>query len=533
MPPVRCSAVPDDDHVARLSRRRLLLGGGFVAVTAFTASRIGSSDGIPPAATSAGGAPDATTTTVPAGPASVAGAAPAPGPEHVFERVITGGRVIDPESGYDRVADVGIDGTTITAISEVPLTGTTTIDATGQVVAPGFIDLLSYEPNDYGIWFKVADGVTTNLAMHGLNSTAGDFFATYGDPGARPPCHYGGAFDHPFMRGANGYGSLAATPSQQATLEQQLRDNLAQGYLGVDVEPEYTPYVETDEILGLARVAAEVGVPVFFHARYSSPDEPGKDNAAALDEVLRVARETGASVHVEHLTSTGGTYTMETSLATLEAARAEGLDVTACCYPYDFWATYLGSARFAPGWEQRFRIGYEDLYVPGTGERLTEESFLREQARNTLVAAYAIPEDDVRAALRTPWIMLGSDGILEEGDNNHPRAAGCFARTLGRYVRDEQVLTLPEALAKMTILPAQRLQARCPALTRKGRLQLGADADITVFDPSTVADTATVDDPSQESVGISWVLVTGVPVKTPDGVDRSVRRGDPVRSELA
>lgn len=502
----------------------MLVGGGFVVTTGLLAAALPDRP--------AGRGPTVGTASGPRpAPRALAGATEAPvGEGHVFERVIRNGRVIDPDSGFDAAADVGIDGGTIAAIGYDGLDGTEVIDAEGLVVAPGFIDLLSYEPNEYGAWFKIADGVTTNLAMHGLNARAADFFAAFGSPTTRPPCHYGGAFDLPFTRAALGIDERAATPSELATLAEEAREAIAGGYLGVDVEPEYTPWVTTEEITALAQVAAEEGVPVFFHARYSAPAPPGEDNAAALAEVLGVARATGAAVHVSHLTSTGGTHTMAESIATLEEARAAGVDVTACCYPYDFWATYLGSARFADGWQERFRISYDDLVVPGTGERLTEASFERERAANTLVAAYAIPEADVRAALTTPWVMLGSDSILEPGDNNHPRAAGTFARTLGRYVRDEQVLGLVDALAKMTILPARRLEGACPALARKGRLQIGADADVCVFDPATIADRATVDDPARESVGVQWVLVSGRPVRTPSGNDRSVRLGDPLRA---
>ena len=126
--------------------------------------------------------------------------------------------------------------------------------------------------------------------------------------------------------------------------------------------------------------------------------------------------------------------------------------------------------------------------------------------------------------------MIASDGILEPGDNNHPRAAGCFSRTLGRYVREEGVLDLVTALGKRTILPARRVQAAAPAMARKGRLQRGADADVVVFDPDTILDRATVRDPSQEAAGIDWVLVAGVPVKTPDGIDRDQRPGRPITS---
>jgi dihydroorotase len=198
-------------------------------------------------------------------------------------------------------------------------------------------------------------------------------------------------------------------------------------------------------------------------------------------------------------------------------------------YPYDFWATYLGSTRFAPGWEERFHITYDDLVVPGSGQHLDAASFERERADNTLVAALAIPEGDVVAGLRSPFVMIGSDAVLEEGDNNHPRGAGCFSRVLGRYVRDQQVLDLRSALAKMTVIPAQRLVGGAPAFARKGRLQVGADADVTVFDPATVADRATIEDPSQESVGIPWVLVGGKVVKSPDGVQRDVRPGRALR----
>jgi N-acyl-D-aspartate/D-glutamate deacylase len=468
-----------------------------------------------------GGGGDASTPEVRA----LAGAKDSPdAATHTFDLVVRGGRVIDPDSGYDAVADVGIDGGTVTAIG-TGLRGTTALDANGLVVAPGFIDILSYEPNEYGIWFKVADGVTTNLGLHGLRSRAADFFSVWGSDAKRPPTNYGGAFSHPWTREQLGLGVDDAPTADQ--IDQMIAicdEDLRAGYLAVDFEPEYVPGTTFDEIKALTEVAKDHGVPATFHARYSDDVSPGT-NAEALAEVLRVARETGARVHVEHIISTGGTYTMKQSLATLEAARADGVEVTACTYPYDYWATYLASARFNDGWQDRFHITYKDLAIVGTGERLNASTFAKYQQKNSLTAAFAIPEDDVREALRADWVMLGSDAILEPGDRNHPRSTGCFARTMGRYARDDGVLSLPAAIAKATILPAKLLERGAPAMGKKGRVQIGADADLTVFDPDTIIDRSTIEAPGVESEGVRYVVIGGEVVRDPQGNRRDSRPG--------
>lgn len=517
-------------------RRRLLLAGGLGAVT-WVVLR-GAPKGDPARPSGIGGrrsGPTSTTTTTPPiEPPVLEGAGPAPGADHVHELVLAGGRVIDPQTGFDQVAHVGIDGDVITGLSLEPLEGSTSFDVSGLVVSPGFIDVLSYEPNEYGIWFKIADGVTTNLGMHGINSSsAAEFFAVYE---GRTPCHFGGAYDNSHMRtNLTGLGVYdTAVSSQVDQLAQAARTGFDEGWIGVNFEPEYTPGVDTAEMVGIGRVAAERNMPLFFHVRYSDADR----NDEALAEVLDIARQTGAAVHVEHIASTGGTFTMRQSLDTLAAARAEGIDVTADAYPYTSWATYIGAARFGVDPEtgatavERFGIDYDDLQIVGTPERLTEARFneLRAGTENPLVAAVdAIPAADVEDAMRSEFVMIGSDAILEPGDNNHPRSTGCFSRTLGTYVREKQTITLQQALAKMTILPAKRLESGAPVMKMKGRLQRGAHADITVFDPATVADRSTLENPAQESAGIHYVVVAGQVVKDPDGLKRDRLPGHPIR----
>jgi N-acyl-D-aspartate/D-glutamate deacylase len=291
---------------------------------------------------------------------------------------------------------------------------------------------------------------------------------------------------------------------------------------------EYVPGITRDEVVPLMHLAARFDVPVFFHVRYSDMEQPGT-NIEALSEVLSYARETGAAIHIDHLNSTGGTFSMARSIAMLDSARAAGIDVTACLYPYTYWGTYLNSARFDKGWQQRFRISYGDLQIAGSTERLTESSFIKYRRQGKLAVAYAIPEEDIRVALRAPYMMIGSDAILEPGFNNHPRASGTFSRTIAVYSREQQTLSLMDALARMTILPAKRIEHSSVAMKKKGRLSVGADADIVVFDPAQIRDQSTVEHPEAYSSGIAFVLVEGKVALDRRGPVMESRVGKPIR----
>jgi N-acyl-D-aspartate/D-glutamate deacylase len=445
----------------------------------------------------------------------------------VFDLVIRNGRVMDPASGLDRTGLwIGVTGGSIAAIADTALAGRMTIDAHGQVVAPGFIDVLSYDPNAYGVWTKLADGVTTNLAMHGASAEIGAWYRRLGR--RRWPVNYGGAFLENNARERLKISRYRpATPHELEELEAMADRAMREGALGVAMSPEYAPGSSEAEVLAMARVAARYHAPFFVHARYSDTIPPGTD-AEGIHEILDAARRSGAAVHVDHISS-AATFDMAAALDSLAAARRAGVDVTAGVYPYDYWATRLSQARFDPGWQQRFGIGYHDLQIAGTTERLTAATFRRYRAARRLAVAYAIPDTAVVLALRAPEVMIESDAILEPGNNNHPRASGCFARTLGVYVRERGTLSLMDALRKMTILPAEVLAPRSPAMRRKGRIAVGADADLVVFDPARVADRATVEHPELPSVGLSWVVVGGRIALDPRGPRRGVRAGRPIR----
>ena len=526
---------PDTDlRPKAVGRRRVVLGIGFGTALLALGRRL---PGRPNGGATAGGP-----TTIPAVPRSSTSRPPEPsttstgGPDettttvdtHRYDLVVAGGRVIDPETGFDAVAHVGIDGDTVMTVATTPLIGRSTLNATGLVVAPGFIDILSYPVNGYGEWNKIADGVTSNLCMHGINDPMDTFLSRSATH--RPPVNYGGATDQYSHRAAIGAGIDYATDRHLDELIRRADADLRGGALGIHEQPEYVPGVTLDEMLRHGDLAASHGVPLCLHLRYSENLEPGTQEEA-IAEAVTVARRTGCAVHIEHVNSTGGTGRMAEAIAQMEAARTDGLALTACSYPYTFWATYANSARF-DNFREKYGITVADLQVAATSKRLDEAGWQAARKDNLLTAAFAMSDDDIELPLTTPWIMVGSDAILERPHNNHPRASGCFSRVLGHYVRDQGVLTLPEALAKMTILPARLLEGSSPAMAQRGRLSAGAAADVTVFDPATISDRATIEKTWLESVGVHHVVVNGQVVREAGTTNRSARPGVPLLSQV-
>ncbi len=467
--------------------------------------------------------------------------------QETFDVVIRGGRVMDPETGLDAVRNVGIRGQTIVAISEEPLEGATVIDAAGLVVAPGFIDLHAHGQSNAANRYQARDGVTTALELESgvpdarlfLEERRGDailnFGATVAHGLARTAVMPEYASD---VEAALSALDSDVTSEQLAALErtmsqgnydeldpvlypqlfERLKAGMDAGALGIGMPHQYYPGANRDEIYRVFEFAGQEQFTIYTHVRSMGID--------AIQEVVANATATGAPLHIVHLNSSS-LWAIETNLDLIRGAQEAGVDVTTEVYPYTAASTSLESAIFDEGWQERLQISYGDLQWQDTGERLTEETFRSYREQGGVVIIHMMRPEWIEMGLEASHVMVASDG-MPYAPGAHPRGAGTFARFLGRYVRDEGALPLMDGLRKVTLMPAQRLETTSPQMKRKGRLQIGSDADITIFDPARIIDTATFEDDLSYSIGVEFVMVNGtVVVRDGENVD-GARPGLPI-----
>ena len=312
-----------------------------------------------------------------------------------------------------------------------------------------------------------------------------------------------------------------ASAEEQQEIEAAVRRGLEQGALGVGLGIAYTPTATPAEILNLFYLAAPFRRPVFVHVRSG-------DVITALQEVITNAAVSGAPLHVVHINSAAAEKTPGV-LRLIEGARARGLDVTTEAYPYASSMTDIASALYN-GWETRSPEDFATLLWPATGERLTRESFERYRKVGGMVIRFANTEEMVSTAISHPLVMIASDGIIIDG-KGHPRGAGTYARVLGKFVRGDKALTLMDAVRKSSLMPAQRVESMSPQMRKKGRLSIGADADISVFDPAQVIDKATYENPARYSDGFRYVLVGGTFVVRDGKLQEGVAPGEAIRAQ--
>jgi dihydroorotase len=427
----------------------------------------------------------------------------------VYDRVILGGRVMDPASGLDAVRNIGLTAGRIGVITTHGISGRDTVDARGLVVAPGFIDLHAHGQTPETYRFYALDGVTTALE---LELGTADVAAWYRERNAGEQINYGVSIGHIKVRMAVMHDSgtwmpvsdgayRAASPAEIDEIAKRIETGLSDGAVDIGAGFPYTPAATRDELLAVFRVAAKTKTPLHVHIR------PG---VAGLKEALALAEETNAPLHVVHINSAGLAET-PVMLEMIGAARAHGRDVTTEAYPYDAGMTEIQSATIQDVYKTALDERLAELEWQRTGERLNRESFERYTRIGGPVVVHTNTEQMVAVAIHSPLTIIASDAYWQNG-TGHPRTTGTYSRVLGRYVREAHALSLMDAIGKMTLMPAQRLEARVPAMRQKGRLRVGADADITIFDPLTVVDRSTYREPSLSPVGIQHVIVNGVSV---------------------
>ena len=458
-----------------------------------------------------------------------------------YTLAINHGRVVDPESGLDAIRHIGILDSEIVSISEQPLTAEQVIDATGMVVSPGFIDLHTHSPTPLGEYYQAFDGVTTALELEAGFFPVQEYAA---EISASPMINYGASAGYVAMRifeknglkissgsatpspvGLKGWttalvyvltdvdtalsASLTqqATPKEIETLRGLLQADLDKGALGIGLALDYfSAAIQEAEMRMIFEVAAQRNATLFIHVRRGIDGDP-----SGLREVIDYAREYGASVHVCHI-SHNAISNLELFLAEVRAAQEEGIDITTEVLPYNAGSALISSAVFGRDWQTIFNIRYEDVEWAATGQRFDKAMWeqYREEHPDGQVIHHYLKEEWTQRAVQEPNVIIVSDLLpMETREKKVAPHNGAFSKVLGRYVREEELLDMPTAIAKMTLLPARRLERYAQAFRRKGRIQENMDADITVFNPGTIRDNATYSNPYQESTGITHVIVNG------------------------
>jgi dihydroorotase len=447
----------------------------------------------------------------------------------VYDRVILGGHVMDPASGLDAVRNIGLLNGRIAVITTQAVRGRDTVDARGLVVAPGFIDLHAHGQTPETYRFYSLDGVTTTLE---LELGTSDVAAWYGERSRGQRINYGVSIGHIKVRMAVmhdpgtfmpvGEGAYrVASPAQIGEIAERIEIGLSEGAVDIGAGFPYTPAATRDELLAVFTIAAKTKTPVHVHIT------PG---LAGLREALSFARETNAPLHVVHINSSALAET-PVMLEMIGDTRARGYDVTTEAYPYAAGMTEIQSATIQDIYKSAPDERLADLEWQSTGERLNRESFERYGRIGGPIVVHTNTEQMVATAITSPLTIIASDAYWQNG-TGHPRTTGTFSRVLGRYVRETHSLSLMEAISKMTLMPAQRLEARVPAMRQKGRLRVGADADITIFDPATVVDRSTYREPSLSPIGIQHVIVNGVSVVANARPVEGVAPGRAVRAPI-
>lgn len=503
----------------------------------------------------------------------------------VVDLLLTGGRVIDPESGLDDVRAVGIRDGRIVYLGTEVVDAADTLDVSGLVVAPGFIDMHSHAQTIAGHRLQALDGVTTSLELEGGALPVADHY-NFAESEGRP-LNFGFSAGWVYARMHVLDGAPTVRPQDDLDFRiplnmfEQFQDGprwrgpasaddvdriiglltrqLADGAIGIGVLAGYAPGFGQDEFTRLAQTAATASEPLFVHARSMSAEPPGSALEAA-QEIIDASDKYSAPMHLCHMNSTSG-HMADAVTAALAEARRRGVQVTTEAYPYAAGSTVIGASFLAPEELRRNKMTPSSITYLPTGERVASEdrlveirsadpgglcvleSFdLSDPADEAMLLRTQTFQDAAIASDAMPLTFFGDETMrvaaecaasgdvwpLPPGLIAHPRSSGCFAKAFSWLVRDKGALTLTEAIRRCTLIPARILEDAAPAMRTKGRIRIGADADLTVFDPLTAqpgGDYETLG----TSTGFRYVFVDGTPVVAGGELDPHAFPGAAIR----
>lgn len=432
-----------------------------------------------------------------------------------MELLIKNGTVLDPFLKIFSKQDILIqNGKILHIANNIEKEGIKTIFANNLFVTPGFVDIHMHEEKFLGDDNKFETSIFECMIKMGVTTCIG------GNCGEGPidpilyinkvrelklPANFNMFLSHEFLRNTIGLTNKYQTASEkQIKLMVNLADELLeQNFVGISFGIRYVPGISNNELVALSKVVKKYNKVVAAHIR----DDANNVYSSIIEFLDLAYMIDGIKLQLSHIGSMAGFGQMEKALSLVDEYKSNGFDVSCDCYPYTAFSTKIGETTYDDGWLDRYNTSYDIIEIASgefKGQRCSEELFikLRKEHPETITIAHLMNKKDIDLAYKHPNVFVASDGFMYNF-NGHPRAAGTFPRVIAKYVKEKSILSLNEAISKMTFLPAEKFGLQ------KGKLVKGMDADIVIWDFNRIKDNATFENPSLSPDGIEYVILKG------------------------